>query len=160
MGLLFEESCDRAHDQEQVRQHRHLPAGWRVMNHKTGNEKKYLTCEMIVFINSSDALKYIVSNEQYDDKDISNFRKWIEENKLKVKTNSIDDSIKLPPNAVIVDPDEEKKEETKKSSEKEKPKKTPKTQKEKQIVPEKQKEKIAINQSPSLADEIKSEFAR
>jgi len=137
-----------------------LPAGWRVMQHKTGNEKKYLTCEMIVFINSSDALKYIVSNEQYDDKDISNFRKWIEENKLKVKTNSIDDPIKLPPNAVIVDPDEEKKEETKKSSEKEKPKKTPKTPKEKKIAPEKQKEKMVINQSPSLADEIKSEFAK
>ena len=139
-----------------------LPAGWRVMNHKTGNEKKYLTCEMIVFINSSDALKYIVSNEQYDDKDVGNFRKWIEENKLKVRTNSVDATIKLPPNAVVVEPDEEHKQgKMKNSGEKETTKKlNVLTPKEKKIVPEKQKEKLAIKQSPSLADEIKSEFAK
>jgi len=138
-----------------------LPAGWRVMNHKTGNEKKYLTCEMIVFINSSDALKYIVSNEQYDDEDVGNFRKWIQENKLKVKTNSSDDPIKLPPNAVIVEPDQENKEETKKSSEKEKLiKLNVKASKEKKIKRERQKEKMVTDQSPSLADEIKSEFAK
>merc|ERR1719186_600287 len=52
-----------------------IPWGWRFMNHKSGNERKYLTGEMIVFINSSDALKYIISNDNYDDKDVENFNK-------------------------------------------------------------------------------------
>jgi len=128
-----------------------LPSGWRFMNLKSGNEKKYLTCEMIVFINSSDALKYIVSNDHYDDKDIENFKLWIEEHKFEVKTNTFDAQIKLPPNAVIVEPEQEKKR-SKNLREK--------LPKEKKKTPKKQKEKMSIEQSPSLVDEIKSEFSK
>ena len=65
-----------------------LPWGWRLMIHDSGNDYKYLTGEMIVFLNSSDALKYIVSCDQYDDKDIENFRKWIDEKKQSDQTSN------------------------------------------------------------------------
>jgi len=133
-----------------------IPWGWRFMNHKSGNEKKYLTGEMIVFINSSDALKYIISNDQYDDKDIENFKKWIEENKFKVKPNLSEVPIKLPPNAIIVDPEAEKKKKEAAKKMKEQSKKSPKEKK----TPARPKETVPIKKSPSLADEIKSEFAK
>jgi len=126
------------------------------MHHKSGNERKYLTCEMIVFINSSDALKYIISNEQYDHEDISNFKKWIEENKFKVKPNPSDAPVKLPSNAVVVESPEAG-QEKKKVKTKKMIKKSPKEKK----TPERRKEKLEpTKQSPSLSDEIKSEFAK
>eukprot|EP00092_Neocalanus_flemingeri_P024064 GFUD01026103.1.p1 GENE.GFUD01026103.1~~GFUD01026103.1.p1 ORF type:complete len:315 (-),score=121.98 GFUD01026103.1:3-926(-) len=134
-----------------------IPWGWRFMNHKSGNEKKYLTGEMIVFINSSDALKYIISNDSYDDKDIENFKKWIEDNKFKVKMNLSEAPIKLPPNAIIVDPEVEKKKRELSKKTKEPSKKSPNKAREPKISPEKTKE---VKKSPSLADEIKSEFAK
>merc|ERR1719341_674516 len=126
------------------------------MSHKSGNEKKYLTGEMIVFINSSDALKYIISNDQYDDKDIENFKNWIEENKFKVKTNLCEVPIKLPPNAIIVDPEAENKKKEASKKIKELSKKSPKEKK----TPVRPKETLPNTKSPSLADEIKSEFAK
>jgi len=132
-----------------------IPWGWRFMNHKSGNEKKYLTGEMIVFINSSDALKYIISNDQYDDKDIDNFKKWIEENKFKVKA-LCGVPIKLPPNAIIVDPEAEKNKKEASKKMKELNKKPSKEQK----SPVRLKEKLPVKKSPDLVDEIKSEFAK
>jgi len=113
---------------------------------------------VIVFTNSSDALKYIISNEQYEDEDISNFKKWVEENKFKVKPNLSDALIKLPSNAVVVESpeagQEKKKVKTKKTI-----KKSPKEREKK--TPERRKEKLEPpKQSPSLSDEIKSEFAK
>jgi len=134
-----------------------LPWGWRFMDHKSGNEKKYLTGEMIVFINSSDALKYIISNDSYDDQDVENFKKWIEENKFKVKTNFGEALVKLPPNAVIVDPETEKKrKETIKKAKTESKKSYEKSLK----SPVQRKESLLLNSPPSLEDEIKSEFAK
>merc|ERR1711915_6609 len=66
----------------------------RLMIHDSGNDYKYLTGEMIVFLNSSDALKYIVSCDQYDDKDIENFRKWIDEKKQSDQTSNFTGSSK------------------------------------------------------------------
>jgi len=130
-----------------------IPWGWRFMNHKSGNERKYLTGEMIVFINSSDALKYIISNDNYDDKDVENFKKWIEENKFKVKTNLIEAPIKLPPNAIIVEPEAEKKKKNESNKTKEANKKAKKS-------PVETNEILPVKKSSNLADQIKSEFAK
>ena len=58
------------------------PPGWRVQPHKAGPDCKFLTPEMIVFLNSADAFKYIRGQPSYSQQERLRFRRWMEESGL------------------------------------------------------------------------------